>query len=64
MRQFCQTFPIRNALRSELTWTGYRWLTRVEEPNRREFYYAANPNENIFLSRLKGARLSPFLFEP
>jgi predicted nuclease of restriction endonuclease-like (RecB) superfamily len=38
MRQFYQMFPIRNALRSELTWTHYRLLMRVEEPNRREFY--------------------------
>ena len=38
MRQFYQTFPIRNALRTELTWTHYRLLMRVDEPNRREFY--------------------------
>jgi predicted nuclease of restriction endonuclease-like (RecB) superfamily len=38
MRQFYQTFPIRYALRTELTWTHYRLLMRVEEPSRREFY--------------------------
>jgi predicted nuclease of restriction endonuclease-like (RecB) superfamily len=38
MRQFYQTFPNRYALRSELTWTHYRTLMRVEEPSRREFY--------------------------
>lgn len=38
MRQFYQTFPIRNALRTELSWTHYRLLMRVEETNRREFY--------------------------
>jgi len=38
MRQFYQMFPIRNALRSELTWTHYRLLMRVEEQSRREFY--------------------------
>jgi len=31
-------FPIRNALRSELSWTHYRLLLRVEETKRREFY--------------------------
>ena len=38
MRQFYQVFPIRNALRSELSWTHYRLLMRVDEPNRRDFY--------------------------
>ena len=38
MRQFYQIFPIRYALRSELAWTHYRLLMRVDEPNRREFY--------------------------
>ena len=38
MRQFYQIFPIRNALRTELTWTHYRLLMRVDEPHRREFY--------------------------
>jgi hypothetical protein len=38
MRQFYETFPIRNALRSELSWTHYRALMRIDEPNRREFY--------------------------
>jgi len=37
MRQFYQMFPNRYALRSELTWTHYRMLMRVEELNRREF---------------------------
>jgi predicted nuclease of restriction endonuclease-like (RecB) superfamily len=38
MRQFYDTFPIRNAVRSELSWTHYRALIRVDEPNRRDFY--------------------------
>ena len=38
MRQFYQTFPIRHTLRSELSWSHYRSLMRVEEPKRREFY--------------------------
>ena len=43
MRQFYQTFPIRNAVRSELSWTHYRMLMRVSEPKRREYYL----NESI-----------------
>jgi len=38
MRQFYKTFPNRYALRSELTWTHYRLLMRVEESSRRDFY--------------------------
>jgi len=37
MRQFYQMFPNRNILRSELTWTHYRMLMRVDEQNRRAF---------------------------
>jgi len=38
MRQFYMVFPIRNALRTELTWTHYRLLMRVDDTSRREFY--------------------------
>lgn len=38
MRQFYQSFPIRNALRSELSWTHYRQLMRVENEEARAFY--------------------------
>lgn len=38
MRQFYLTFPNSYALRSELTWTHYRLLMRVENENARTFY--------------------------
>lgn len=38
MRQFYQTFPIRNALRTELSWTHYRLIMKVEKENARQFY--------------------------
>jgi predicted nuclease of restriction endonuclease-like (RecB) superfamily len=38
MRQFYQAFANRYALRSELSWSHYRLLMRIDEPNRREFY--------------------------
>lgn len=38
MRQFYLTFPIRYALRSELSWTHYRLLMRVENEHARDFY--------------------------
>ena len=38
MRQFYLTFQNRNALRSELSWTHYRSLMRVEDEEARNFY--------------------------
>ena len=38
MRQFYQTFPNLNALRSELSLTHYRILMRIEKDAAREFY--------------------------
>jgi len=38
MRQFSSTFPIRHALRDELSWTHYRLLMRIDNEPRREFY--------------------------
>ena len=38
MRQFYLTFPIRNSLRSELSWTHYRSLMKVKDDAARNFY--------------------------
>lgn len=38
MRALYQAFPIRNALRSELSWTHYRLLLRVDAPAARQWY--------------------------
>ncbi len=38
MRQFYQSFPIRDALRLELSWTHYRSLMRVENEKARVYY--------------------------
>lgn len=43
MKQFYLTFPILNAVRSELSWTHYRILLRVEKEEARNFYL----NESI-----------------
>jgi len=37
-RQFFLTFPIRSALRSELTWTHYRLIIRVISADARNYY--------------------------
>ncbi|MBC8997494.1 hypothetical protein IAI51_13240 [Pseudomonas sp. N40(2020)] len=38
MRLFYQAFPIRDALRLELSWTHYRRLLRVENDKARQWY--------------------------
>lgn len=38
MKQFYIAFPILNALRTELSWTHYRSLLRVDNATAREFY--------------------------
>ena len=38
MRNFYLAYPKVNALRSELSWTHYRLLLRVEKPEARSFY--------------------------
>jgi hypothetical protein len=39
-RQFYRTFPIANALRSQLGWTHYKMLIRIDNQGKREFYIA------------------------
>ncbi len=38
MRQFYLAYPIRNALRTELSWTHYRSLIRIDKPEARDWY--------------------------
>ena len=38
MRQFYQSFPIRNTLCTELSWSHYRLLMRVENEEARDYY--------------------------
>lgn len=38
MRQFYITFPIHDAVRSELSWTHYRALMRIDTPAARDWY--------------------------
>lgn len=38
MRQFYQAFPIRDALRHELSWTHYRCLLKVDSESARQWY--------------------------
>jgi predicted nuclease of restriction endonuclease-like (RecB) superfamily len=38
MRQFYQTFPIRDSLRPELSWTHYRLIIRIQNEKARQYY--------------------------
>ena len=62
MRQFYETFPIRHALRAELTWTHYRLLMRVDEPKRREFYLTECA-ESGWTSRQLERQINSFFYE-
>ncbi|MHC8404721.1 PDDEXK nuclease domain-containing protein [Pseudomonas sp. TMB3-21] len=46
MRDFYQTFPIWSALRSELSWTHYRRLLRVENDRARHWYMNESAVQN------------------
>ncbi|WP_336828202.1 PDDEXK nuclease domain-containing protein [Sphingobacterium multivorum] len=45
-RQFYRIFPIANALRSQLSWTQYRLLMRLDLDEQREFYTAETIKNN------------------
>ena len=46
MRSFYLAYPICDAVRRELTWTHYRLLLRVENPDARSFYENETINAN------------------
>ena len=45
-RQFYRVFPIANALRSQLSWTQYRLLMRLDLDGQREFYMGETIKNN------------------
>ncbi|MDP8175756.1 PDDEXK nuclease domain-containing protein [Phocoenobacter skyensis] len=46
MRQFYLAFPIRHSVSAELSWTHYRRLIRVEDPQAREWYLKETIEQN------------------
>jgi predicted nuclease of restriction endonuclease-like (RecB) superfamily len=46
MRAFYQAFPIRDALRRELSWTHYRLLLRVDSAEARQWYVQEAATQN------------------
>ena len=62
MRDFYQAFPIVNALRSELSWTHYRLLTRVGREDARAFY-TQEAIQARWSTRELERQIGSFLFE-
>jgi predicted nuclease of restriction endonuclease-like (RecB) superfamily len=61
-RQFYRTFPIANALRSQLSWTQYKTLIRLDNQDQREFYIAESVKNN-WTSRQLERQINSNLFE-
>jgi hypothetical protein len=55
IRYFYLAYPIRDALRHELSWTHYRVLMRVDDPPRYKLYL---PSEEELIKEMRKERLS------
>lgn len=62
MRQFYLTFPNRYALRSNLSWTHYRMLMRVENEQARNFYLEECEKSNWSTRQLE-RQINSFFYE-
>jgi len=62
MRRFYLNFPIQHALRAELSWTHYRQLLKIEEPQKRSFYEIESANCN-WSTRELDRQMNSMLFE-
>jgi len=62
MRQFYLTYPIRHALRDELTWTHYRLLLGIKDAKARSFYEIEAVNNNWSVRELD-RQINSLLFE-
>jgi predicted nuclease of restriction endonuclease-like (RecB) superfamily len=61
-RQFYLTFPIANALSSQLTWTHYKILVRIEAPDKRAFFMA-EATKNAWSVRQLERQINSLLYE-
>jgi predicted nuclease of restriction endonuclease-like (RecB) superfamily len=62
MRAFFQQFPNWNAVRSELSWTHYRLLLRVDVPKAREWYVQEAATQN-WSTRVLERQIASLSFE-
>lgn len=61
-RQFYTVFPIVNTLRSQLNWSQYRLLMRIEDPDKRT-YYIEESCKNSWSSRQLERQINSHLYE-
>lgn len=52
-RQFYRTFPIVNTLYSQLSWSQYKLLLRIEDVSKRDFYIAESVKNNWTVRQLE-----------
>ncbi len=62
MRAFFVSYPIRDALRRESSWTHYRLLLRVDNPDARAFYESEAVNARWATRELERG-INSLLFE-
>ena len=62
MRQFYTTFPILHALSGELTWTHYKLLVRLPDPEKRDFFIA-EAIKNAWSVRQMERQINSLLYE-
>jgi predicted nuclease of restriction endonuclease-like (RecB) superfamily len=62
MKQFYKNFPNANALRSELSWTHYRLLFKVESEKARKWYLEEAINDN-WSTRALERQINSFYYE-
>ncbi len=61
-RQFYRTFPIENALRSQLNWSQYRLLLKIDDKDKRE-YYELEALKNAWTGRELERQINSSLYE-
>lgn len=61
-RQFYRTFPIMSALRTQFSWTHYKALISIDNPDKREFYIA-EASKNNWNARQLERQVNSQLFE-
>lgn len=62
MRQLYLVFPIANAVSSQLTWTHYKHLIRLDDPDKRAFYMA-EAVKNVWSVRQMERQIHSLLYE-
>ena len=61
-RQFYRSYPIANALRSQLNWTQYRLLIQIDNNDKREYYELESVN-NGWTARETERQINSQLYE-